>query len=71
MPELFGVNPLIDQIADHTATYAMTKWGTRLTLRQQQRLKRRYFNSTRAALLAFEEISKAHAIRARATASDN
>ena len=68
---MFGVNPLIDQVAEHSGDYAVTRWGDGLTDRQKRRLRRRYFDVTRAALLAFEEIAKAQAIRSRAIASDN
>ena len=71
MADLFGVNPLIDQLADHGSEYASIRWGARLSAKQRRRLKRRYFDVTRAALIAFEEITKAHAIRARALASEN
>lgn len=66
-----ALNPLIEQIADHTGEYALLRWGAGLTPKQRRRLKRRYVDSTRAALLAFEEVSNARAIRARAVASEN
>ena len=62
---------LIDQIAEHAAEFAVLRWASRLNERQQRRWRRRFFDSARASLFAFEGITKAQSIRARALASEN
>ncbi len=65
------MNTLMDQIATNAADYAIAKFGLHLPGSKQQRLWKRYYDSALAALMTFEELNAARAIRARAIISQN
>jgi hypothetical protein len=65
------MNALMDQIATNAADYAVSKYGLHLPGSKQQRLWKRHYESAMAALLTFEELKQARAIRARAVISQN
>jgi hypothetical protein len=65
------MNTLMDQIATNAADYAVGKYGLRLPGSQQQRLWKRYYDSALAALMTYEELGTARAIRARDLISQN
>lgn len=65
------MNTLMDQIATNAADYALGQYGPHLPGSKQQRLWKRYYDSALAALMTFEELNTARAIRARDLISQN
>jgi hypothetical protein len=65
------MDPLMSQVAIQAADDAIGRFGLHLPHRKQRRLWKRYYDSTLAALMTFEEINGARKVRARSFTSHN
>ena len=65
------MNPLMQQLATNAGDYAVGKYGMHLPKGRQLALWKRYYDSTLAALMAYEDITRARSIRARSFISEN
>ena len=64
-------DPLMTEIAANAADWAVGKYAMHLPKGHRLTIWRRYYDSALAALMAFEDLNRARAVKVRAITSEN